>query len=66
MFAETAPSNGAIWDKFSGQHQHQSTKKHHIYCPIVLIVSNNNAHFVKFTYQSKIPLTFVLELLLQK
>ena len=25
FFAETAPSNGAIWDEFTDQHQHKST-----------------------------------------
>ena len=27
MDAVTAPSNGAIWDELSEQHQHQSLKK---------------------------------------
>ena len=31
MDAETAPSNGAIWDDFNEQHKHQSIKKHHIF-----------------------------------
>ena len=31
---ESAPSEGAIWNEFNEQHQHQSMNKYHISCPI--------------------------------
>ena len=46
--AITAPSNGAIWNKFSEQHEHQSIKKHHIQSLIstfLQIRCRFNAHF---------------------
>ena len=39
-YAGTAPSKGAIWDKFSEQHYHQIIKKHHKQCPISILDAN--------------------------
>jgi hypothetical protein len=39
--AESSPFNGAIWDKLSELHQHQSTKKRNIF----------NAQFTLFLVQ---------------
>ena len=41
FYAQTAPFNCAIWDKFSDQHWHQSTKKHYIECSISTFLNAN-------------------------
>ena len=41
IYAESAPSYVAIWDEFSGQHEHQSIKKSNI----LPVFNANKLHF---------------------
>ena len=48
--AETALSNGAIWDEFSEQHQHQSIKKH----PMSTLLMQKRCTFLHFLVWQRI------------
>ena len=50
----TAPSKYAIWDEFNEQHQHQSIKKHHIYCLISTFWSKQGADSMHILFRYKV------------